>query len=65
MWLEHGLAPPPLGGMFTTAYLDICPPSLQTADLNEVATTIHPLRPVPFDAVAAETLPAWVAEMGG
>lgn len=65
MWLEHGLAPPPLGGMFATVYLDICPPGLQTADLGEVATTVHPLRPVPFDAVAGETLPAWVAELGG
>jgi UDP:flavonoid glycosyltransferase YjiC (YdhE family) len=38
-------------------YLDICPPSLQSGDLPAVTQS---LRPVPFDAVAGETLPAWV-----
>lgn len=63
LWQEHGLVPQPLGGMFTTAYLDISPPSLQAADLAEVAGALHPLRPVPFDAVAGETLPGWVDEL--
>ena len=60
MWQANGLAPPPLGGMFSAPHLDICPPSLQTADLGEVATAVHPLRPVAFDAVPGETLPRWV-----
>lgn len=63
MWTGRGLAPPPLGGMFAAAYLDICPPSLQTAGLDEVTTAVHPLRPVPFDAVAGEGLPAWAGDL--
>jgi UDP:flavonoid glycosyltransferase YjiC (YdhE family) len=62
MWRERGLAPAPLGGMFAAAYLDICPPSLQSTDIAG-AGTIHPLRPVPFDAVPGEALPAWVGEL--
>ncbi len=60
LWQERGLVPPPLGGMFDSAYLDICPPRLQSDDISEVAPVAHPLRPVPFDAVAGEALPGWV-----
>ena len=63
MWLERGLGPPPLGGMFAAAYLDICPPSLQTAGLARVAAAANLVRPVPFDAVDGETLPAWIGEL--
>lgn len=41
-------------------YLDICPPALQSSDLAEIGTTVQPLRPVPFDAVAGETRPPWL-----
>ena len=61
LWRERGLSPPALGGMFDTAYLDICPPGLQSPDIDEVRAAARPLRPVPFDAVPGETLPAgWV-----
>jgi UDP:flavonoid glycosyltransferase YjiC (YdhE family) len=60
LWQEWGVTPGPLGGMFGAAYLDICPPSLQSPDVVEVAATTLPLRPVPFDAVEGETLPPWV-----
>lgn len=63
MWLDRGLEPPPLGGMFAAAYLDICPPSLQTADLAAVAGAVHTVRPVPFDTVPGEALPPWFAEL--
>ena len=43
--------------------LDICPRSLQTTDVADIAVVTHPLRPEPFDAVAGETLPSWVAEL--
>ena len=45
-------------------YLDICPPSLQSDDIAGVAAAIQLLRPVPFDAVAGETLPRWVEDLG-
>lgn len=68
IWSEWGVDPQPLGGMFAHAYLDICPPSFQSgevadADLSAAASTVLPMRPVPFDAVAGEELPAWVAEL--
>ncbi len=63
LWREWGLAPPALGGMFSSAYLDICPPSLQSTDIGQIGPVGRPLRPVPFDAVAGETLPGWVADL--
>jgi len=61
LWRKWGVTPGPLGGMFASAYLDICPPSLQSADIAEIGPVAHPLRPVPFDAVAGEALPPWIA----
>lgn len=62
-WSEWGVDPQPLGGMFTHVYLDICPPTFQSADAAGAAPTTQPMRPVPFDAVAGEELPPWVAEL--
>ena len=44
-------------------YLDICPPALQSSDLPEIGTTVQPLRPVPFDAVAGESRPPWLDDL--
>lgn len=64
LWSEWGLTPVgPFAGMFGSAYLDICPTSFQSADIGEIGPVVHPLRPVPFDAVAGEALPPWVDEM--
>lgn len=60
LWERWGMTPGPLGGMFGAAYLDICPPSFQSADIDAVPSTVRPLRPVPFDSVASEALPDWV-----
>jgi UDP:flavonoid glycosyltransferase YjiC (YdhE family) len=60
LWRQWAVEPGPLGGMFDVAYLDICPPSFQSGDIEAVGDVVHPLRPVPFDAVAGEGLPAWV-----
>ena len=60
LWQRWGVTPGPLGGMFSSAYLDICPPSFQSGDIAAAGPVTHPLRPVPFDAVAGECLPAWV-----
>jgi UDP:flavonoid glycosyltransferase YjiC (YdhE family) len=64
VWREWAVTAPPLGGMFASPYLDICPPSLQSPALTEVGATARPMRPVPFDAVGAETLPPWVGSLG-
>jgi MGT family glycosyltransferase len=63
LWRRYGLTSPPLGGMFGAAYLDICPPSLQSGDIAAIGPVRHPVRPVPFDAVPGETLPAWVDDL--
>ena len=44
-------------------YVDICPPSLQADCAAGVAAVTQSLRPVPFDAVAGEALPAWVGAL--
>lgn len=63
LWQEWGRTPGPLGGMFASAYLDICPPSFQSADVAEIGPVAYPLRPVPFDAAAGEGLPSWVDDL--
>jgi len=63
-WETWGVDPPgPFAGMFGAAYLDICPPSLQSADLAAAGANVIPLRPVPFDAVAGEDLPESVGDL--
>ncbi|MDP8975562.1 MAG: glycosyltransferase [Actinomycetota bacterium] len=63
LWAEWNVEPGPLGGMFRHLYLDICPPSLQHPDIDQIGDVARPLRPVPFDAGATEALPAWVDEL--
>jgi UDP:flavonoid glycosyltransferase YjiC (YdhE family) len=62
-WQAWGVTPGPFGGMFGAAYLNLCPPSLQSAELATTGVDVLPLRPVPFDAVAGEGLPPWVEEL--
>jgi len=63
-WRDLGLEPPPLAGMFASAYLDTCPPSLQSVEAGRVEPVTRLLRPVAFDAVDGETLPAWAGDLG-
>lgn len=46
LWASHGKEVPPYAGCFTTAYLDICPPSVQTVPTSHVGSS-QQLRPVP------------------
>jgi UDP:flavonoid glycosyltransferase YjiC (YdhE family) len=62
-WEAWGVTPGPFGGMFGAAYLDICPPALQSPELAGTGADVLPLRPVAFDAVAGEVLPSWVDEL--
>jgi UDP:flavonoid glycosyltransferase YjiC (YdhE family) len=64
VWREAGSTPGPFAGMFGAVYLDVCPPSLQSADITAVGAAVRPMRPVPFDAVGDEALPSWVHELG-
>jgi UDP:flavonoid glycosyltransferase YjiC (YdhE family) len=56
-WRTHGLEPDALGGFYRHLYIDICPPSLQTAEA--VPADVQELRafePIP----SSEPSPAWL-----
>lgn len=59
LWSAQGLEPRPYGGFYDYLYLDIYPPSLQSADRPHVASTQY-LRPETFATGAEEPLPDWV-----
>ena len=61
-WSTWGLEPGALGGMFRTLYLDVCPPGFQSPMIARVPVA-QPLRPVVFDNLGAERLPAWIGEL--
>ena len=62
LWEQTGLAPRPYGGSYDYLYLDIYPPTLQPPGGEHVGRR-QLLRPVPFDAVAGEGLPAELASV--
>lgn len=45
VWADRGLALPPYAGCFTSLYLDICPPSVQSVPIGHI-TESQPVRPV-------------------
>ena len=59
LWAEHGQALPPYAGSFTTLYLDICPPSVQSVPLDHVPAR-QPLRPVADTGGATGPLPHYL-----
>ena len=61
-WHRWGLDAGPFGGMFRHLYLDICPPGFQDPSIADVDTA-RPLRPVPFDTTAGDSLPTWIGDL--
>ncbi len=55
LWAEHGRPVPPYAGSYQSAYLDICPPSVQTQSLDHVPVR-WPLRPVAHAAAPSHAL---------
>ena len=51
LWAAEGLEPPPYAGCFSSLYLDICPPSVQSVPTDHI-TRSQPLRPVGEEAYA-------------
>jgi hypothetical protein len=45
MWAEHGLEVPPHAGCFESAYLDICPASVQAVPTGHIDCLARPARP--------------------
>lgn len=58
LWRGVGLEPEPLCGAFSRPYVDICPPSFQTASLPTSTTSLR-IRPE-FVARVGEVAPAWL-----
>jgi len=60
-WMARGLEPHPLAGLLRQLYIDICPPSLQTAEITSVPV-VQSLRPVTA-ALATAPVPDWLAAL--
>jgi len=58
-WAAWEVDPGPLGGMFRSAYLDVCPAGFQSAMIERVPQA-RPLRPVTFDNPSGQARPAWL-----
>jgi UDP:flavonoid glycosyltransferase YjiC (YdhE family) len=57
-----GVPNPGVGGIHGELYLDICPPGIQRAEINELPQ-VQPIRPMSFDASPGRHLPPWVADL--
>lgn len=44
-WAQHGLEVPPYAGCFESAYLDICPASVQAVPTGHISCPVRPVRP--------------------
>lgn len=62
LWRRNGLDPPSMGGLLDRLYLDVCPPSLQSAEV-ETLPMRQLLRPVAADPVGSEGVPDWFATL--
>jgi UDP:flavonoid glycosyltransferase YjiC (YdhE family) len=62
LWRQFGVDLGPYGGLFRYLYLDVCPPSLQSAEIDQVpvAHRVHNLSTVAPDATG---LPGWFATL--
>ena len=59
LWRAHGLEPRPFAGTYDHLYLDICPPSLRTADTSHIPA-VQPLRPVAFATAGGPLAGDWL-----
>ncbi|MDP9075332.1 MAG: glycosyltransferase [Actinomycetota bacterium] len=61
-WRQWAPAVDPSNAMFRYLYLDVCPPSFQSAGIGAVAV-VQPMRWAPFDGGEGQQLPAWVSAL--
>ncbi|HEX2048499.1 MAG TPA: nucleotide disphospho-sugar-binding domain-containing protein [Acidimicrobiales bacterium] len=60
---EHGVDVGPFGGLFRYLYIDVAPPSLQSAEIDEVPVA-HPVQNATIDPGAeGDRLPDWVDDL--
>lgn len=58
---EWGVSPGPFAGLFAYLYLDVCPPGLQSSEIEQVDVA-HPMHNVHIDT-GDEELPAWIDDL--
>jgi UDP:flavonoid glycosyltransferase YjiC (YdhE family) len=63
LWAAHGHELPPYAGCFTSLYLDICPPSVQTVPTDHIGAS-QPLRPVADTGPEPTELPDYLEDDG-
>jgi UDP:flavonoid glycosyltransferase YjiC (YdhE family) len=57
LWAEWGLEPDPTAGLFRDVYVDICPPTLQKPEIEEVPCRRLRLRPEGYDGWSGSAKP--------
>ena len=62
LWEQFDVDLGPFAGMFRYLYLDVCPPGLQSPQIDSVEVA-HPVKNVDIPAAPGETLPEWVPEL--
>jgi UDP:flavonoid glycosyltransferase YjiC (YdhE family) len=59
---EWGLDLGQFGGLFRYLYLDVCPPSLQSREIDQI-TVAHPVHNLSVDSSGTDGLPPWVKDL--
>jgi MGT family glycosyltransferase len=62
LWEQWGVDLGSRAGMFRYLYLDVCPPSLQSPEIDSLEVA-HPVKNVAIEPVADERLPDWVLDL--
>ena len=63
VWAAHDQAQPPYAGCFTSLYLDICPPSVQSVATDHIGDS-QALRPIADIGAPPETTPDYLEDDG-
>lgn len=61
LWEEWGVELGPFGGLFQYLYLDVCPPGLQSPEINQIDVA-HPMTNVRLGAGDASA-PEWISDL--
>ncbi|HYX44286.1 MAG TPA: nucleotide disphospho-sugar-binding domain-containing protein [Acidimicrobiales bacterium] len=62
LWDRWAVDLGPLAGMFRHLYLDVCPPSLQSPEIDSIEVA-HLVKNVDIPPAPGETLPEWLPEL--
>jgi UDP:flavonoid glycosyltransferase YjiC (YdhE family) len=63
VWAAHGQPLPPYAGCFSSLYLDLCPPSVQSVPADHIGA-VSPIRPVADTGQPPSGLPDYLEDVG-